>query len=780
MAAGVLGLAILLPAGPASAGPETSASPDPHSPRARARDRPFAPGELLVRFRSGTSGAERRSVRSRNGLKRLERLPIPGLERVRVPGAAALPRLAARLTRDPNVLYAEPDYRVFPHGVPDDPEFDGLWGLHNDGQTGGTADADIDAPEGWDLAADTSGLVVAVIDTGIEIEHPDLADRIWSNEDEVPDNGVDDDDNGYVDDVRGWDFFHGDATVFDDPDDDTHGTHVAGTIAATMNNATAVAGVSQATIMPLKFLGPDGGFVSDAVEAIDYAIDNGAHVTNNSWGGEDSTQSLQDAIERANAAGQLFVAAAGNGGKDTDVSSSYPSSYESDNVVSVAATDHNDALAGFSNFGATTVDLGAPGVSILSTVPGAGSATERLSGTSMAAPHVAGAAAQLIARFPSLGPLEVKQRLMVTGDPTPALTAKTVSGNRLNLAAALNGEISPPAVTIDRPSPSQMVARANGLAVNGTATDDGVVTDVLVAIEDPQGRSWDGGTFRSGSPVWWPADLSPGEGPEVSWSFAWEPLPKADWERFAIRARARDGLGNLSDPESVEVTVDNVAPRQVVTQAGYRYQRDRSFRVTWDAQDGSMDAVPLGFRVARRGARFDGGWGPWRLWRDTTGSVGTAAANADFRGLPGATYCFRTTARDAAGNENRGRRDCTSVPLNNTHLGHRGRWVKRTGREGHYLESFSVTKARRARLIRRGIVAKRLAIVVTRCPRCGSIAVRWRGKTIRRIDLRASRTRRSQVIGIRSFRRAHRGTLVVVVRSRRRYVIVEGLGISRV
>jgi thermitase len=430
--------------------PAVAAAAKPTAPPASVAD--VVDGELLVRFEPHLPASQRAAVRARNGVARVGSLPVPGLEVVRANGAADTAALAARVARQPGVLYAEPNHRLRPATTPNDPGFGHLWGLNNTGQTGGLSDADIDAPEAWAASGDTSGVVVAVIDTGVDISHPDLAANIWTNPGEIPGNGVDDDGNGYVDDVNGWDFLHGDATVFDAADGEQHGTHVAGTIAAVRGNGLGVAGVSQARIMPLKFLGPDGGSTADAVRAIDYAIRMGARVTNNSWGGGASSQALSDAISRADAAGVLFVAAAGNGGADgigddLDVQPVYPAAYRHANVVSVAATDSRDLLASFSNYGAGTVHLGAPGVSIVSTVPGG--AYKSLSGTSMAAPHVAGAAAHVLAGVPSLSPGQVRDRLLATTDPVLSLSGRTVSGGRLNLDGAVRG----PGTTEPEPEP---------------------------------------------------------------------------------------------------------------------------------------------------------------------------------------------------------------------------------------------------------------------------------------------------------------------------------------
>jgi subtilisin family serine protease len=295
----------------------------------------------------------------------------------------------------------------------------------------------------------TAGTVVAVIDEGIDVSHPDLRNNMWTNPGEVPNNGVDDDGNGYVDDVFGYDFANDDATVYDpapiNGSGDEHGTHVAGTIAAEGNNGIGVAGVNwHAKVMALKFLGPNGGSTLDAVEAINYALANGADISNNSWGYVGSpSRSLQDAINRADNAGHLFVAAAGNGGTDgvgdsNDASSSntnYPSSYPNPNIISVAATDNRDTLASFSNFGATTVDLAAPGVNVASTLPGI--RYGYYSGTSMATPHVTGVAALLKSQQPTLDDAQLKARILDGADKKSSLTGKVLTNGRLNAANAL-------------------------------------------------------------------------------------------------------------------------------------------------------------------------------------------------------------------------------------------------------------------------------------------------------------------------------------------------------
>lgn len=254
--------------------------------------------------------------------------------------------------------------------VPSDPLFSGQYGLDNTGQTGGTADADIDAVEAWTRETGSRDVVVAVVDEGVNISHPDLKSNIWLNKGEVPNNYEDDDNNGYVDDVRGYDFYNDDSTVFDIADGDRHGTHVAGIIGAQGDNAIGVSGVNwNVTIMPVKFLGPEGGDDFSGAEAIVYAVDNGADVINCSWGGYGGSPVVDEAIEYARKANVLIVAAAGNSGTNADNNPFWPAGSESPNVITVAATDKNDKLAAFSNFGQRTVDLAAPGVEVTSTLP---------------------------------------------------------------------------------------------------------------------------------------------------------------------------------------------------------------------------------------------------------------------------------------------------------------------------------------------------------------------------------------------------------------------------
>jgi subtilisin family serine protease/PKD repeat protein len=344
-----------------------------------------------------------------------------------------LKKLIPLVSQNPSVEYAEPNYILHVQGFPNDPKFPQQWSLNNTGISG----ADIDAPEAWDATHD-SDVAVGIIDTGIDYTHPDLVENIWKNPGEIVGNGIDDDDNGYVDDVYGWDFVNEDNNPYDDHG---HGTHVAGIIGASGNNGIGITGIAwNVKVAALKFLNFNGtGTTEDAIEAIQYANVTGFKITNNSWGGSVFSQSLYDAIYGTHVQGNLFIAAAGNQGANMDLTPAYPGAYDLPNIISVASTDSNDGKASNSNYGQTSVDLGAPGVGIYSTVPIPGcvlcdpTGYKVLNGTSMAAPHVSGFAALLWSRDSGASNLEIKNFILSTTDPINSLEGKTVTGGRLNI-----------------------------------------------------------------------------------------------------------------------------------------------------------------------------------------------------------------------------------------------------------------------------------------------------------------------------------------------------------
>ena len=395
--------------------------------------REHKPGELLVKYTNKLSTNDFRNYYKSQNMTLIKDYPGIGYHLIRV-DESRLENTIEGLSLSDKFEDAEPNYIVKALKTPNDLRFNELWAMNNTGQTGGTPDADIDAPEAWNISTGSKEVIVAVIDTGVDYTHEDLAGNMWTNPGEIKGNGIDDDHNGFVDDYYGWDFAYDD----NDPmDGDSHGTHVSGTIGGVGNNGKGVAGVSWNTnIMAVKFLDDGGsGWTSDAIDAINYATMMGADIMSNSWGGAEYSSALEAAIQAADDAGILFVAASGNWAEDTDQSLFYPAGYDIPNVMSIAATDKNDNLADFSNYGISTVDIGAPGVDILSSVPV--NRYDSYSGTSMAAPHVSGAAALLKAFNPSLTHLEIKDILMKSVDPLPSLYGKTVTGGRLNIQKAI-------------------------------------------------------------------------------------------------------------------------------------------------------------------------------------------------------------------------------------------------------------------------------------------------------------------------------------------------------
>ncbi len=334
--------------------------------------------------------------------------------------------------------YVEPDWIVTVSQVPTDTAYTNgsLWGLRNTGQSGGAVGVDVNAHAAWAVTTGSPTVIVGVVDTGIRFTHQDLVGNIWVNPGEIAANGIDDDANGYIDDIHG---INGITNSGNPMDDNNHGTHCAGTIGATANNAGQIVGVAwNVKLMGLKFLSASGsGNTSDAIKCIDYGVAKGAHILSNSWGGGGYSQALRDSIAAASNAGVLFVAAAGNSSSNNDVTQNYPSNYDPANVVAVAAVDRTGALASFSSYGATTVDVGAPGVAILSSTAASDSSYDSFNGTSMATPHVAGVAALIKSQFPTATMLEIKNRLMATTRPLASLAGRTVSGGIVDAHAAL-------------------------------------------------------------------------------------------------------------------------------------------------------------------------------------------------------------------------------------------------------------------------------------------------------------------------------------------------------
>ncbi len=407
----------------------------------------YKEGELIVKFKSNREVLSQ-AVHGKLGARVVKNLYKGQLQLVKLPPGMSLEEGIRKYRQDPNVEYAEPNYIVRKAVIPNDPYFTNQWALYNSG-TG----IDIRAPSAWDLHTGNGTVIVAVIDTGVDYLHPDLRDNIWNNLNEIPNNGVDDDGNDYVDDVRGWNFARGNNDPMDD-DADGHGTHVAGIIGAVGNNGIGISGVNwRVKIMPVKVLDETGGgSLADVISGIYYAINNGAKVINASYGYPayciSVTPSIaeREAIEEANRRGVIFVAAAGNYRCNNDINPFYPASYPVDNVISVGSFGISGGMSGFSNYGSRSVHLLAPGENIYSTIRGS---YNYLSGTSMASPFVSGVSALVMSYRPTLSHLQVKARILNGVEQSSSLEGKVMTSGRLNAYRALAVEDLPAIFKLD-------------------------------------------------------------------------------------------------------------------------------------------------------------------------------------------------------------------------------------------------------------------------------------------------------------------------------------------
>lgn len=408
-------------------------------------------GELLVKYRDGSSAAQQASVRQGLGASKLDTVRAGNGNRgelalLRLPAGRDLAGTIRELSKQSAIEYAEPNW-TYQHSATSNDTYatnGSLWGMYGDASSPANQYGS-QAAEAWGAGhTDCSNVVVGVIDEGIYYNHEDLTANIWVNPYD-PADGIDNDGNGYVDDVRGWDFDGGSNDINSGGANDDHGTHVAGTIGGVGGNGKGVAGVCWSGVKMIsgKFLGRRGGNTANAIKAIDYFNDlkarHGLNIvaTNNSWGGGGFSQALQDAIGRADSAGILFIAAAGNSAYDNDAQASYPSNYPNANIIAVASTTNTGGLSSFSQWGKTTVDIGAPGSGIWSSVPKSSkgsiiSGYASYNGTSMATPHVAGAAALYKSSHPGASAADIKAAIMGSAVPTPSLQGKVVSNGRLN------------------------------------------------------------------------------------------------------------------------------------------------------------------------------------------------------------------------------------------------------------------------------------------------------------------------------------------------------------
>jgi subtilisin family serine protease len=545
----------------------------------------YVPGQVLVKFKPGVGARDVQAFQEKFGLSTIRKFNVPEkmqrafggeLYQFKLRPGDTVEAAVARLSGQPGVAYAEPNYKIQlddpqepappppsepppsepppsqpppppAEVIPNDPRFPELWGLRNTGQENGQAGADVGATTAWATTTGKGpgqGPLIAVIDTGVDYNHPDLAPNIWTNPNEVPGDGVDNDGNGIVDDVHGANIIN---KTGDPMDDNSHGTHVSGTIGGKGNDGAGVVGVQwDANIAGVKFLDAGGGGTyADAVDAVLYATAIGARVTSNSWGGGGFSQALYDAFKASPA---LHIAAAGNNGSDADSRPSYPAGFDLDNIVSVAAHDRHDQLADFSNYGATSVDVAAPGVDVLSSVPGGG--YDSYSGTSMATPHVSGVVGLMLAHEPDLTNEQIKARLINTAVKGEAYEGKTVAGGRVNAANTLETDEIPPATPADLHVDA---AGASSFTLGFTAVgDDGLegkansykvrYSDRPIVANpvpgDDSSVSWDQATPVSGLPR--PAD--PGSQEHLQVAITPDEQPKTYY--FALKVF--DNMGNES------------------------------------------------------------------------------------------------------------------------------------------------------------------------------------------------------------------------------------------
>lgn len=501
---------------------------------------PHKPGEVLVRLRQGEFETELVDSFEATVLHRFDE----PLLHLKLPQEVSTAAAVAAMGKLDSVEYVEPNHLFELQNVSRPNDLDErLWGLHNGGQEGGKPDADIDAPEAWAVhTGSADGPLIAVLDTGVDLQHPDLTANLWTNPGEVAD-GQDNDGNEVVDDLHGYNALDQNGRPVDGH---SHGTHCIGTIAAKGNNGVGVAGINwEAQVMAVKIYGDQGQ--SDAasiVRGIRYATANGARITSNSWGGNTFNRSIYDAFADSPA---FHVAAAGNDSRNNDDRPFYPASFDLDNIISVAATSRHDEKASFSNYGAKSVDIAAPGISILSTIPGGYGLKD---GTSMAAPHVAGAAALIADLYPDASNREIKARLLNNVDSVAALEGKVNTAGRLNAARALEADDIAPGVPQNfRVLQTEGSAVKLGWIAGGDDGESGRASRYDMRMSDRP--ITDQASFAQAQPVPAPSPKSAGQAEQLEIPVV--PSGRARQLYFAVRAE--DNVGRLSELQATSATL---------------------------------------------------------------------------------------------------------------------------------------------------------------------------------------------------------------------------------
>jgi subtilisin family serine protease len=790
----------------AIAGPVSARAPQAESPVHGVRSvgfqgtsggRTFVDGEVLAKFRSA-AGERRATARLR--ARSAGSIASSGWRLLKLPKDEAVGDALATLHGDPDVVDATADHVYHSLAIPNDSLFGAQWGLRNTGQkilgTDGTAGADIDAVNAWDQSTGSGSVIVAVVDSGVATDHPDLVPNL----------------------VSGHNFIFNSSNIYDQ---EGHGTHVSGIIGAAANDGFGVSGVAQhVKIMPLLVLDSTGsGSTFDIANAFSYAASHGAKVVNASLGGSDFDQALLDAVNGA--PNTLFVVAAGNDGWNNDVSgqSTYPCDFTSANLLCVAATDQNDSLASFSSYGSISVDLAAPGVNIASTYlpdPGGYNSAHSLA-DSPAGGYAANTDswAQYSTAIDPGGSSNCQLHYRLRGDIAPGdtVTAETSPNGSTSWTplstfgpndSTLGSFLAPnPSV-----GPAPFYLRFHLLS-DGSETDDGVYIDnVSVDCSSPTSHPLPTQTFESGLTGWSTGGVGDAWGQATkAWSWvymdgtsmatpfvsgaaallwAFEPSSSVAHVRSTLLSSV-DHLAGLSGKTvsggrlNANLALQNVGDFSIptgvaITGAAFSswFQTAQNFTVGWTATDTGTGVASYDVRYQR--AKYSGAFEPWKTWKSATTST-----SATFTASPGYAYCFQVLARDHDGNHSLwSKSKCTALPVNDTGLAAGSGWVRHTS-PATYLGTYTSSSTKYATLTLTNVIAKRVQLVVTTCSGCGKVQVFFGSTYYATFSLASSTTKNKQLITVRVFPYVTSPTTISIrVISSGAPVKIEGLGITRV